>query len=187
METALVSKGLMEKLNNPDITDSLERLLDQLPGIVQRMDTLEQLLTTVESVMADEKTIEKLQLKLEHTNIDWRTLESGIHLLEKLPSLLQIIGKLEQAAVFAEDVMKDDKSVQYLLQNVEDYMNPVKNRFSQGKRLWKEVKSESEKNTRQISMLTMMKWIKEPQVQRLLAYVQAFINAIPNPENRKED
>ncbi len=155
METALVSKELMEKLNNPDTADSLERLLEQLPSIVQRMDKLEQLLTSVESVMADAKTIEKLQLKLEHTNIDWKTLESGIHLLEKLPSLLQIIDKLEQAAVFAEDVMKDEKSIQYLLQNVKDYMNPVKDRFSQGKRLWTEVRSEAEKNTRQISMLTM--------------------------------
>ncbi|WP_313430719.1 hypothetical protein [Siminovitchia terrae] len=187
METALENKGLIEKLNDPNTMDSLERLLDQLPGIAQRMDKLDQLLTSAESVMADPRTVEKIKLKLDHTNIDWNTLESGIYLLEKLPSLLQVIERLEQAAVFAEDVMKDEKSIQYLLQNVEDYTIPLKERFSQGKRIWEEVRSEAEKNTRQISLLTIMKWIKEPQVQRLLAYVQAFINVIPNLENRKGD
>ena len=43
--------------------------------------------------------------------------------------------------------MKDEKSIQYLLQNVEDYTIPLKKRFSQGKRYREEVRSEAVKKT----------------------------------------
>lgn len=187
METALGNESLLEKLNDPRTADSLMKLLDRLPGIVEKIEKLDQLLDVGETVLEDESTMEKIKMKLDHTNIDLDTLESGVHLIEKLPFLLHMTEKLERAALFAEDVIKDEQSMDYLLKQTEAYLKPVKERVSRGVDIWETVKKDAEKNSRQITLFTLMKWIKEPQVQRVLSYVQAFINAIPNQEKRKGD
>ncbi|RST73081.1 hypothetical protein D4T97_014475 [Siminovitchia acidinfaciens] len=187
METALENKNLIEKLNNPETTDSLERLLDRLPGIVEKVDKLDQLLTTVEAVLEDESAMEKLKMKIDHTNIDVNTLETGLHLLEKLPFLLHATEKFEHVALFMEEVTKDEKSMRYLIEQAEGHLQPLKERISTSKQVWETIKIDAEKNRRQITLFTVMKWMKEPQVQRVLSYVQAFINAVPNKEKRKED
>lgn len=186
METALGHKSLIDKLNDRQTVDSLERLLDRLPSIVDKVERLDQLLTIGESVLTDEAAIEKLKSKLDHTNIDLDTLESGIRLLEKLPFLLQATEKFEQVIVFLEEVMNDEKSINYLLQQAEGHVEPIRERISQWKKLWDELKLDAENNKREITVFTIIKWIKDPQVQRFLSYVQAFLNTIPNQANRKE-
>lgn len=187
METAMGSKNLIEKLNNPETAESLERLVDRLPDIIEKTEKLDRFLTTVETVLADEAAKEKLKLKIDHSNIDVDTLEKALHLVEKLPFLLHATEKFEQVFVFMEDVMKDEKSMSYLMNQAEGHMQPLIERFSDGKQVWETIKNDAKKNRRQITIFTMMKWIKEPQVQRALSYVQACIYAIPNQEKRKED
>lgn len=187
MKTALEDQSLLEKLNDPETSDSLERLLELLPSIVEKVEKLDRLIEIAEAVLEDDSTVERLKLKFDHSNIDVNTLESGYRLLGKLPFLLKVTEKFEQTALFAEEVIKDEKSIDYIIRQADNQLAPLKERFFLGKEIWERVTFEAEKNRRPITVFTMMKWIKEPQVQRFLSHVQALIYAIPDPEKKKEE
>nr|WP_275582011.1 DUF1641 domain-containing protein [Bacillus ectoiniformans] len=63
-------------------------------------------------------------------------------------------------------------------------MQPIREKTEKGKILWKEVQLRAETNTQNISIFTILKWMKDPNVQRSLSYVQGLIEVLPKLNNK---
>ncbi|TCT24557.1 uncharacterized protein DUF1641 [Melghiribacillus thermohalophilus] len=120
-----------------------------------------------------------IQLKNININVDIDTLEAGMKLLEKLPRLVEMVEKLEIAVEFIENVLRDQESMDYLQDSAKAYMEPVRRRVDDGLNFWKEVQAKAETNKQHISIFTIMKWMKDPNVQKGLSYVQAIMDTMP--------
>ncbi|WP_203363422.1 hypothetical protein [Bacillus sp. REN10] len=182
MATSLSKQDWVDELDKPEVQASLQTLIEKLPTLTEKLEQVDNLLSFGQAVMNDEHTMEKVKTKLDYTNIDVDTLEAGLRLLEKLPLLLQLVEKLEVAVRFAEQVAGDQKSIEYLQKSAEGYLEPIQAKVEQGKTLWQEIQTKAEANQQHISVFTILKWMKDPSVQRILSYVQAFIDTMPKKQ-----
>ncbi|WP_338752154.1 hypothetical protein [Bacillus sp. FJAT-52991] len=182
MAISLSKQDWIDELDKPEVQASLQQLIEKLPLLTEKLEQVDHILSFGQAVMDDQHTMKKVKTKLDSTNIDVDTLEAALHLLEKLPLLLQLTEKLETVIRFAEQVLGDQQSIDYLQKSVEGYLEPVKTKINTGKTLWEEVQTKAEVNTQHISVFTVLKWIKDPSVQRILSYVQAFIDTMPKKQ-----
>lgn len=169
----------VDELNKPEVQASLQKLIEKLPEITTKIEQAEHLLAFGQSVLDDERTLAKVKTKLEYSNIDINTLEAGFRLLEKLPLIVALTEKLETIVRFVDNVLADEKSIAYLQNSVEDHVEPLREKVEQGKALWEEVQMKAKANTQHISIFTVLKWMKDPSVQKALSYVQALIETVP--------
>ncbi|WP_121614305.1 hypothetical protein [Mesobacillus foraminis] len=169
----------IDELNKPEVLESLQKLIEKLPDLTQKLDQADHLLSFGQSILHDSRTMDKLKLKLDSTNLDSNTLAAALRLLEKLPLLLELTEKLETIVRFAENVLADEKSVSYLQGSIKEYTEPICEKAIKAQSLYKEVQAKAEANTQHISIFTVLKWMKDPSVQRMLSYVQAMIDTMP--------
>ncbi|MBO8155726.1 MAG: DUF1641 domain-containing protein [Bacillaceae bacterium] len=174
-----VQSDWKESLKQPEVQESLRTLVERLPDLVESLEKVDEAVSFGRNVMNDKQTMEELKNRLEYTNVDLDTLEAGLKLLEKLPKLLELVEKLETAVEFIENVLKDQESLEYLQDSAKTYMEPVQKRVDDGVNFWKEVQAKAESNQQHISIFTVLKWMKDPNVQKGLSYVQAFIDTMP--------
>lgn len=186
MAKTIVSNRDWFDLSDPGTAEALQTILNQLPEMADRIEKINKAASFAETLVKDEETLHKVKLFLDHSNLDIETITAVIRLLEKLPFLVELADKIENQARFIESVLKDEQSQGYLQRNVEEYLSHATDKWSEGKQFWEQVKKEAENNKKHITILTIRKWMKEPQVQRFLSYVQAFIHALPSEQNRKE-
>lgn len=186
MAETVVSNKEWFDLSDPGTVEALQKILNQLPEMADRIEKINKAASFAETLVKDEETLHKVNLFLDHSNLDIKTIAAVIRLLEKLPFLAELADKIENQARFIESVLKDEQSQGYLQRNMEEYLSHATDKWSEGKQLWEQVKKDAEGNEKQITIFTIMKWMKEPQVQRFLSYVQALIHAFPSRDNGKE-
>lgn len=179
MATQLDSRDWTDELDSKEVQDSLQVLLSKLPDLVSKLEQADRVLAFGEAVMKDERTIETIKTKIDQTNLSLDTLEAAVRLLEKLPMLLELIERIEPLIAFADNVLSDKQSIEYLQSSVEEYVEPIREKADKGKALWKETQLNAEMNTQHISIFTVLKWMKDPSVQKGLSYMQGFIEALP--------
>lgn len=186
MSETIVSTRDWFDLSDPNIKEALNKILNHLPDIADHIEKINRAASLGETIMKDEETVNKVKLFLDHSNLDIGTITAAIQLLEKLPLLLELAERIETSVRFIESVLKDEQSMAYILRNAEDYFSYSADKVTKGKLLWEQVKKDAERNEKQITIFTIMKWMKEPQVQKYLSYMQALIHALPPEQNRKE-
>ncbi|WP_100401422.1 DUF1641 domain-containing protein [Bacillus sp. FJAT-42315] len=182
MATSLSKQDWVDELDKLEVQASLQKLIEKLPTLTEKLEQVDNILSFGQAAMEDQHTMEKVKMKLDYTNVDIDTLEAGLRLLEKLPLLLQLTEKLETVVHFMEQVLGDQKSIEYLQKSAEGYLEPIQEKVEQGKTLWEEVQMKAEANTQHISVFTILKWMKDPSVQRGLSYVQALIDTLPKKQ-----
>lgn len=184
-KTIVSNKDWLDQ-SDPDTQEALQNILKQLPELADHIEKMNRAASFGETLLKDEETLRKVKLFLDHSNLDIGTITAAIRLLEKLPFLVEVADRLETFIRFIESVLKDEQSLSYLQRNMEEYLSDATDKVAEGKKLWEQVKQMAENNEKQITLFTVMKWMKEPKVQKLLAYVQALIYVLPAEENRKE-
>lgn len=101
--------------------------------------------------------------------------ESLSTLIEQLPQLTQLVGVLTKSydfvqAVATDDVLKND-TVGAIKEIAEPVVGSVKNMAA----TVIEAKDRANESTETISVFGMMKMIKDPQVQKLLRFMNAYL------------
>lgn len=171
------TKDWLELLERPDIQDSLTYLIHKLPDIQKSVQSADELLTFGQSFIKDQETIQSFENRLKTYPLNADTLEAAVALLGKLPMLLQLIETVEQLTVFVQDVLGDEQSIEQLFQSLNELPLVQKGKETAG--LIDEIKEEAQsKPQQQVSLFTLMKWLKDPTVQKGLHYAKAALDVL---------
>ncbi|WP_158737769.1 hypothetical protein [Alteribacillus sp. YIM 98480] len=160
------------QLSDPEIQESLTILLQKLPRIKEAVLFSERAIDFVAAVSQDEETLQKFignagkELSAYHLNEE--SLRSLTTLIKKLPNIIKVVSVLEDLLEFGKNVLQDDDSLDYIKEGMEEMATPI---FSP----LKEAKERTEQDNQQVSIFTLLKWLKEPQVQKGLKYVHALL------------
>lgn len=175
----------LDKLSEPEIQESLTELIGKLPKIKEAMTAVENGVDFLREAAQDELVGEQWDRLTGSLNVNEETLKNLIALIDKLPFLVRMANLLEQSVGFVEAVMNDKQSVNDLAEGLKDNARGITDQVQKGYSLMQEVQARAAANPQQqISIFTVLKWMKEPSVQNILRYVQAFIQVL-NEYNKK--
>ncbi|MGE7183912.1 hypothetical protein ACQKKK_07835 [Peribacillus sp. NPDC006672] len=175
---------LINELEKPEVQESLTALLGKLPDIQKTLESAENIMDFGKSVVQDKESINKYEQTLSTLNINGETVVALITLIEKVPKLVSMIEQVENIMDFVTDIIKDKESTDYLLSNLKEYTEPILKEGKDGLSLIKRVKERADCNPQNVTIISVMKWMKDPTVKRVLCYVQAALEIIneKNPE-----
>ncbi|WP_332645462.1 hypothetical protein [Lysinibacillus sp. 54212] len=174
---------LLEQLKQPEVQATLVSLLQQLPAYEKNLQAIDNVVSFGQAVLQDEQAIQKYDELVRSYNLNLETVEALVGLLEKLPKLLQIIDKLEDVLDFATAVLRDQQTIDYATASIQSYTEPVVEKGKQGLLLVKEIQQRAEDTTEPVKLFTIMKWLKDPSVQKSLKYVQATLQVLNKKSN----
>ncbi|CAM3740104.1 hypothetical protein [Mesobacillus zeae] len=179
-----VPQGLISELENPDVMQSLVELLRMLPDFQKKMQSVEDVLLFGKAVLQDNQMIEKYEETASTFNINAETVMSLITLLEKLPKIVKMVEQLENITDFVSSIIGDKKSTDYLFSNLKEYADPIVKEGDQALNLLIEVKERANCSPQNVKFISMVKWLKDPTVQRGLCYVQATLDLLSEKKAR---
>lgn len=172
----------LEEFADPEVQEAIITLIRKLPKIKDAVMTAERGIEFVASVASDKQSINSLfsraEKELSHFNVDKDTILSLIALLEKLPKLVPMVSALEKAADFINDIAKDKQSQQYLMNGAIELISPVMDRVQNGVSVVQEAKERAAKNNHNVSVLDLLKLLKDPTVQKSLRFIQAILQVV---------
>lgn len=174
---------LLEQLKQPDVQAALVSLLQQLPTYEKNLQAIGNVVSFGQAVLQDEQAIQKYDELVRSYNLNLETVEALVGLLEKLPKLLQMINQLEDILDFATAVLADQQTIDYATASIQSYTEPVVEKGKQGLSLVKEIQQQAEATTEPVKLFTIMKWLKDPSVQKSLKYVQATLQVLNKKSN----
>ncbi|TCI21485.1 hypothetical protein EVJ33_07305 [Exiguobacterium sp. SL-10] len=178
MEHTTMNKSLETALTRPDVEQALVSLVERLPEIEKSLRRLEDAVDFGKATMNDQHVKDKLDSLLDSSNLQIETLEAAVKLAEKLPMLLQMTNQLEQVLAFAQDVYSDEQTRELIGQRVDEYVSPVKEKAVATRTLLTEIRDRAERDDRQITLFSLIRWLKEPSVQHGLKYMQATVEVL---------
>lgn len=171
------SKTWTEELNEPEVEESLIYLIRKLPEIQQSVESIENIVTLGQSFLQDKDTIDSFENRLRTYPIDAEAIEAGIMLIGKFPLLLQHVQLIEKATQFIQDVLGDEQSMEQINTSIQQL--PFAKEGLDALEVVKEVKervaSEPKEN---VSIFTMMKWLKDPTVQQGLHVAKTALTVL---------
>lgn len=172
--------NLLNQLENPEIQESLSSILKKLPEYEKGIESLNNMLTFGKDLFNDQQIGQKYDELLASYNVDFKTIHAIIGLLENLPKLNTIFDQILKIMDFANAILKDKQSIEYVTNNVSQYAEPLKEKTQLFKTFVSEVKEQmkSNENPEPINLFTILKWLKEPAVQNILQYIQAGIHVL---------
>lgn len=171
---------IQAQLNQPETQKALVQLLANLPTYQKNLQQLDELIAFGTAVLQDEQAIEKYDNLIQSYNLNIETVQALINLLEKLPRLNELIETLDNVISFAESALKDEETMDYAINSIQSYTDPIVEKGKQGMDIAKEIKQDAQMHEEPISIFQMMKWMKEPSVQQGLRYVRAALTAFNN-------
>ncbi|MCG3086425.1 hypothetical protein [Sporosarcina cyprini] len=169
---------LMTELERPEVQQSLTSLLNKLPEFEKSIDSIGNAVQFGKAVFEDQTAIQKYDQLLSTYNLNIETITAMVALLEKLPKLLKLIEQLEEIMEFVTAVIQDEQSVDYLMSNVKEYADPFVRKGKDGLTLFEEVQNRMECNPQNVKLFSLVKWLKDPMVQKGLCYVQATMEVL---------
>lgn len=169
---------LMTELERPEVQQSLASLLNKLPEFEKSIDSIGNAVQFGKAVFEDQTSIEKYDQLLSTYNLNMETITAIVTLLEKLPKLVKLMEQLEDILEFVTAVIQDKQSVEYLISNVKEYAEPWVQKGKGGLSLFEEVQSRMECNPQNVKFFSLVKWLKDPMVQKGLCYVQATMEVL---------
>jgi len=174
---------LLEQLKQPDVQAALVSLLVQLPTYEKNLQAIGNVVSFGQAVLQDQQAIQKYDELVRSYNLNFETVEALVGLLEKMPKLLQMINQLENVLDFATTVLADQQTIDYATASIQSYTEPVLEKGKQGLSLIKEIQQQAEAATEPVKLFTIMKWLKDPSVQKSLKYVQATLQVLNKQSN----
>lgn len=169
---------LMEVLEKPEIRHSLQQLLEKLPEIQETIESVGEVMEFGKSVLKDEKTIGRYEDLVSTYNISLDTLSAIVQIIEKMPKLVHILQQLEDVTDFITAVLQDKQTTTYAINNAKEYIDPLIENGKKGMGFIKIVQQRAEEKPQNLTVFSMIKWMKDPSVQRLLNYVQATLDIL---------
>ncbi|MGE7092961.1 hypothetical protein ACQKII_16210 [Lysinibacillus sp. NPDC048646] len=174
---------LLEQLKQPDVQAALVSLLQKLPTYEENLQAIGNVVSFGQAVLQDQQAIQKYDDLVRSYNLNLETVEALVGLLEKLPKLLQMINQLEDLLDFATAVLADQQTIDYATASIQSYTEPVVEKGKQGLSLVKEIQQQAEATKEPVKLFTIMKWLKDPSVQKSLKYVQATLQVLNKKSN----
>lgn len=172
-----VNNEWSKELAEPEVQESLHYLIRKLPEIQQSIQSLEEMVTFGKSILQDKESINFFEKRLSLYPVNAETIEAGIHLLGKLPMLLQHVEMLEQVTVFIQDVLGDKQSLEQINQSISDlpFVTEGKGALEMAQEIKERAATEPREN---VSVFTLMKWLKDPTLQQGLHYVKTALTVL---------
>ncbi|RPJ94103.1 hypothetical protein CW357_17125 [Rummeliibacillus sp. TYF005] len=178
--------NLLNQLQNPEIQESLSSILKKLPEYEKGIESINNMVTFSKDLFNDQQIGQKYDELLTSYNLDFKTIHAIIGLLENLPKLNTILDQFIKIMDFANAILQDKQSIEYVSNNVSQYAEPLKEKTQTFKTFVSEVKEQmsSNDNSEPINLFTILKWLKEPAVQTILQYIQAGIHVLNHEKER---
>ncbi|WP_121639054.1 hypothetical protein [Virgibacillus sp. Bac330] len=170
------NKDLLHELKQPEIHQALTGIIHRLPEIERTLQSLEQLTQFSMDVVKDQTTMEALEERLQLSRIDESSLEALVALLAKLPTILEMVEQIEKIALFIKHVVHDEQSMEQIKTSMAEL--PFIQQQKEVKDFFEAVQTRHESIEQHISIFTIIKWMKEPHVQKYLKYMQATLDVL---------
>lgn len=174
------SNPLLEQLQHPDIQSALVSLLQNLPTYEKNLEALGNIASFGHAVLQDKQTIQKYDNIARSYNINLETIEALAGFLEKLPKFYKQVEQLENLIDFVTAVLADQQTIDYATASIKSYTEPVLNKGKQGLLLINKIQQQAQETTKPVKLFTIMKWLKDPNVQQSLKFVQATLTVLNN-------
>lgn len=167
----------VKELEQPEIKQSLTYLIRKLPDIQQSVESLDKIITFGTAVLQDSETMNSLENRFQTYPVDAEAIEAGIQLIGKLPMLVQQLELLERITFFIQNVLNDEQSMEQINYSIGQL--PFVKEGKEALEIAREVKERVQKEqAEKVSLLTMMKWLKDPNVQRGLQFVNTALTIL---------
>jgi len=173
----------VSELEQPEVQASLADLVRKMPEIQKTYQSLEDIVLFAQAFLQDRESIDRLEEKITQYSINEETIKSLVTLMEKLPSIVRVVEQLEELTIFMNSVLKDTESMAYISGMLHEYVDPFVKEGEKGMKLVNEIKKRAEVKHQTYSLLTIMKWLKDPSVQKGLGYVHATLEVLS--DNKK--
>lgn len=176
----------MMELEKPEVQKSLSLLMNKLPEIEKSIDSIGNIVQFGKSIIEDRAALDKYDQLASTYNLNMETITSLVVLLEKLPKLVKMIEQIENIVDFATAVIQDEQSTEYLINDLKEYAAPILNKGKDGLSLIQEIQNKVECNPHNVKLFSLVKWLKDPMVQKGLCYLEATLEVLNEKEkNRK--
>ena len=98
-------------------------------------------------------------------------------LVEQLPKLTELVGILTKSYEFAQSVATDDVLKSDTVGAIQEIMNPLTHSVKSIAAAAIEAKDRAEESNEVIGVFGILKMLKDPQVQKLFRFVNAYLQA----------
>lgn len=184
-QTSTSLDSVVQQLAKEEQRESLQYLIEKLPEMTSALKSVEGMLSFVVASLGDQQSLGRIaddvEEKVERLHLTKDHLDAMLTLVHKLPNLVPVINKVEEFGLFVTDVLQDEKSVQYLIDQFGKTI-PVQ----KGMEIVEETneKFKEREGGPNISLFGMMRLLKDPTVQKGLKYVDSLLTVI-NEKNTK--
>lgn len=176
--------SLSAALADPEVKQSITNLLHRLPELEKGIGSLEEVVDFGQALLANQPFIDGVESKLAIQQLDTETLASLISLLEKLPSLIAAINKVEESLAFVTAISQDSESIDYLTEQASGYAVPVMEEGRKGLAFIAAVKNKAEQDQKRYTIFSIFKWLKDPAVQKGFRYINATLETLNEKQAR---
>ena len=98
-------------------------------------------------------------------------------LVEQLPKLTELVGILTKSYEFAQSVATDEVLKSDTVGAIQEIMNPLTHSVKSIAAAAIEAKDRAEESNEVIGLFGILKMLKDPQVQKLFRFVNAYLQA----------
>lgn len=109
---------------------------------------------------------------------DEETLASLTTLIEQLPRLSKIVYLLGRVYQAAEDVVTDGDTLDGAAKMLQKYTHPVFTTAQKGLKAYQAAKERAEHDTTTYSVFSLLKLLKDPNIQKALRLATAFLDEL---------
>lgn len=110
--------------------------------------------------------------------------ESLTYLVEKLPKLAEVVGLLTKAYDFAQQVATDDVLKSDTVNAIKEVSEPVVSTVKSLAQTAIEAKERADESKEAIGLFGVLKLLKDPEVQKLLRFANAFLEVSAERKNQ---
>lgn len=181
-DTLNKNEPLVEVLSDERVQAAVVTALEKLPSIMEQYAQVEQTLEFVKNFANDKESVQNvlsgLKSDLPDVSITRDTLNAMMVLVDKLPKLVETITALEPMVEFVQAILSDRDSLQNLVKGAEDLIRPTQQRVQEGLSIMEEAKSRAATDRTQVGIFSLLKLLKDPNVQYGIHFMQAVIAVI---------
>jgi len=171
--------ALTAALRQPDVQENLAAVLLQLPQMMEQYKVMTRTVEFAVQVLQDKESMSYLLAgfgeNMPQVTLGRETLEAAAELLGKLPKIVKYVAVAERLIDTAEAVLTDKASLSYLADGVHDLAQPVRDRVESGRELWAEAQTRADRDQSPVTVLSLLKLLKDPQVQRGVHMLKALL------------
>ena len=171
---------IMGMLNNPEIQSATITVLSKMPTMAKMFTVLELGVDLVEPMIKDEDLIDQAFASAMGLTKPFSSekLGAALALLDKLPLLVKLTNLLEMGVDLVEPMVTDQELLPLMAGAVAETATPIAKKAIDNLALLKEAMAKAEKDTTTYNVFGLMRFLKDPTVQKSLRIAAAYLNAL---------